>query len=102
MSGVSIPRKAASIATTRAGLINPSDITKLDQIGNFCTPRVGKVTLTPGHLPEDQQKTLRAIALAYRRVMRSAREPASTRAEIARRDQKRQGSCRGNSGISAA
>lgn len=41
-------------------------------------------------LPEDQQKILRAVALAYRRVMRSAREPALTRAEIARRDQKRQ------------
>ena len=52
--------------------------------------REDEVTLVPGHLPEEQQKILRAVALAYRRVMRSPREPASTRGEIARRDQKRQ------------
>jgi len=48
------------------------------------------MTLTPGHLPEEQRKILRAVALAYRRVMRAPVEPASTRAEISRRDQKRQ------------
>jgi hypothetical protein len=51
---------------------------------------VDKVTLVPGHVSKEQQKILRAVALAYRRVMRAAREAASTRAEIARRDQKRQ------------
>jgi hypothetical protein len=48
------------------------------------------VPLTPGHLPEDQQKILRAVALAYRRVMRAPTGAAMTRAEISRRDQKRQ------------
>jgi len=48
------------------------------------------MTLTPGHLPEEQRKILRAVALAYRRVMRGAEEPAATRAEEARLAQKRQ------------
>jgi hypothetical protein len=48
------------------------------------------MTLMPGHLPEEQRKILRAVALAYRRVMRAPQEPAVTRAEISRRDQKRQ------------
>jgi hypothetical protein len=48
------------------------------------------MTLTPGHLPEEQQKILRAVALAYRRVMRSSEKPAATRAEEARLAQKRQ------------
>jgi hypothetical protein len=46
--------------------------------------------LKPGHLPEEQQKILRAVALAYRRVMRAPQEPAATRAEGARLAQKRQ------------
>jgi hypothetical protein len=45
------------------------------------------VTLGAGHFPEDQLNVLRAVALAYRRVMRAPTEPAVTRAEIARRDQ---------------
>jgi hypothetical protein len=49
-----------------------------------------KVTLMPGHLTQEQQKILRAVALAYRRVIRAPAEPAETRAEISRRDQKRQ------------
>jgi len=48
------------------------------------------MTLMPGHFPEDQQNVLREVALAYRRVMRAPPEPAVTRAEISRRDQKRQ------------
>jgi hypothetical protein len=48
------------------------------------------MTLTPGHLLEEHRKILRAVALAYRRVMRAPAEPAATRAEISRRDQKRQ------------
>jgi len=48
------------------------------------------MTLTPGHLPEEQRKILRAVALAYRRVMRAPAEPAVTRADISQRDQKRQ------------
>jgi hypothetical protein len=48
------------------------------------------MTLTPGHLPEDQRKILRAVALAYRRVMRAPEEPAATRVEEARLAQKRQ------------
>ncbi|MFL5268379.1 MAG: hypothetical protein ACJ8AH_17600 [Stellaceae bacterium] len=48
------------------------------------------MTLTPGHLPEEQQKILRAVALAYRRVMRAPAQVAESRAEISRRDQKRQ------------
>ena len=44
----------------------------------------------PGHLPKEQQKILRAVALAYRRVMRAPAEAAETRAEISRRDQKHQ------------
>jgi hypothetical protein len=48
------------------------------------------MTLTLGHLPEEQRKILRAVALAYRRVMRAPQEPAETRAEISGRDQKRQ------------
>jgi hypothetical protein len=48
------------------------------------------VTLVPGHLPEEQQKILRAVALAYRRVIRAPAAAAVTRAEISRRDQKRQ------------
>ena len=43
-----------------------------------------------GTSPRINGGVLRAVALASRRVMRSPREPASTRAEIARRDQKRQ------------
>jgi hypothetical protein len=48
------------------------------------------VTLTPGHLTNDQQKLVRAVALAYRRVTRASAEAAVTRAQILRRDQKRQ------------
>jgi len=45
-------------------------------------------TLTPSHLAEEHRKILRAVALAYRRVMRAPAEPGATRAEISRRDQK--------------
>jgi hypothetical protein len=48
------------------------------------------MTPTPGHLPEEQRKILRAVALAYRRVMRAPEEPALTRAEEARLARKRQ------------
>ena len=48
------------------------------------------MTLLPGHLAEEHRKVLREVALAYRRVMRAPQEPAVTRAEISRRDQKRQ------------
>jgi hypothetical protein len=48
------------------------------------------MTLTPGHLPEEQRKILRAVALAYRRVMRAPEDPALTRADAARLAQKRQ------------
>jgi hypothetical protein len=48
------------------------------------------MTLKPEHLLEDQPKILRAVALAYRRVMRAPTEPAATRAEEARLAQKRQ------------
>ena len=48
------------------------------------------MTLLPGHFVEEQQNVLREVALAYRRVMRAPQEPAVTRAEISRRDQKRQ------------
>ena len=48
------------------------------------------MTLMPGHFPDEQQKVLREVALAYRRVMREPQEPAVTSAEISRRDQKRQ------------
>jgi len=41
-------------------------------------------------LAEEQRQILRAVALAYRRVMRAPFEPAATRAEVSRRDQKRQ------------
>jgi hypothetical protein len=44
----------------------------------------------PEHLPEEQRKILRAVALAYRRVMRAPEEPTATRAEEARLAQKRQ------------
>jgi hypothetical protein len=48
------------------------------------------MTLVPGHLAEEQRKVLREVALAYRRVIRAPQESAVTRAEISRRDQKRQ------------
>ena len=48
------------------------------------------MTLKPGHLAEEQREILRAVALAYRRVMRAPQEPAATRAEAARLAQKRQ------------
>jgi hypothetical protein len=48
------------------------------------------MTLLPGHLSEEQRTVLREVVLAYRRVMRAPQEPAVTRAEISRRDQKRQ------------
>jgi hypothetical protein len=48
------------------------------------------MTLTPGHLPEEHRKILRAVALVYRRVMRAPEEPTLTRAEEARLAQKRQ------------
>jgi hypothetical protein len=48
------------------------------------------MTLTLGHLTEEQRKILRAVVLAYRRVMRAPVDPAATRAEISQRDQKRQ------------
>jgi len=41
-------------------------------------------------LAEEQRQILRAVALAYRRVTRAPFEPAATRAEVSRRDQKRQ------------
>ena len=62
------------------------------------------MTLLPGHLAEEHRKVLREVALAYRPVMRAPQEPAVTRAEISRRDQKRQSealSC-GDGGVSAA
>jgi hypothetical protein len=46
--------------------------------------------LKPEHLPEEQRKILRAVALAYRRVMRAPEEPALTRADAARLAQNRQ------------
>jgi hypothetical protein len=52
------------------------------------------MTLMPGRFPEDQQNVLREVALAYRRVMRAPPGPAVTRAEISRRDQKRQSEAR--------
>ena len=48
------------------------------------------MTLTPGHLAEEQRNILRAVALAYRRVMRAPEEPALTRAKEAQLAQKRQ------------
>jgi len=48
------------------------------------------MTLKPEHLAEDQRKILRAVALAYRRVMRAPEEPTLTRADAARPAQKRQ------------
>jgi hypothetical protein len=48
------------------------------------------MTLTVWHLTDEQRKIVRAVALAYRRVMRAPAEPAATRGEISRRDQKRQ------------
>jgi hypothetical protein len=48
------------------------------------------MSIQPGHLPEEQRKVLREVALAYRRVIRAPQEPAVTRAEISRRGQKRQ------------
>jgi len=47
-------------------------------------------SLKPEHLADEQRKILRPVALAYRRVMRAPAEAAVTRAEISRRDQKRQ------------
>jgi len=44
----------------------------------------------PERLAEKQRKILRAVALTYRRVMRASYGPAATRAEVSRRDQKRQ------------
>jgi hypothetical protein len=52
------------------------------------------MTLTPAHLPEEHRKILRAVALAYRRVMRAPEEPAAIRAEEARLAQKRQSEAR--------
>jgi hypothetical protein len=48
------------------------------------------MTLKPEHLTEEHRKILRAVALAYRRVMRAPQKPAATRAEEARLAQKRQ------------
>jgi hypothetical protein len=48
------------------------------------------MTLRPGHLLEEQRKILRAVALAYRRVMRAPSEPGATRAAEAQLAQKRQ------------
>jgi hypothetical protein len=48
------------------------------------------MTLMPGHLAEEQRKILRAVALAYRRVMRAPEEPNLTRADAARLAQNRQ------------
>lgn len=61
----------------------------LERIKNVGRTGAG-MTLMPGHLPEEQRNILRAVALAYRRVMRSPEEPAATRAEEARLAQKRQ------------
>jgi hypothetical protein len=47
-------------------------------------------SITPGHLTGEQRKILRAVALAYRRVIRAPAEPAATRAEAARLAQERQ------------
>jgi hypothetical protein len=51
--------------------ISPSHLRETQARGR--TERAG-MTLKPGHLPEEQRKNLRAVALAYRRVMR-AEEP---------------------------
>jgi hypothetical protein len=32
-----------------------------------------RMTLTPGHLPEEQRKVLRAVALTYRRAKRAGK-----------------------------
>ena len=42
------------------------------------------MTLMPAHLTEDQREIWRAVALAYRRVMRAPGEIGETRAEISR------------------
>lgn len=46
------------------------------------------MTLTPGHLSEEEQKILPAVAPAYRSVIRAPVGVATTRAEVSRRDQK--------------
>jgi hypothetical protein len=48
------------------------------------------MTLKPRHLTGDQRKILRAVALAYRRVMWAPAERHLTRAEAARLARKRQ------------
>jgi hypothetical protein len=55
-------------------------------------------------MSEEHRKVLREVALAYPRVMRAPQEPAVTRAEILRRDQKRQSEALagGDGGVSAA
>jgi hypothetical protein len=46
--------------------------------------------VTPAHFPEEHRNILRAVALAYRRVKRAPLEPAMTRGEVSRRDQRRE------------
>jgi hypothetical protein len=46
------------------------------------------MTLVPGQFAEEQQKVLGEVALAYRPVKQAPIEPAETRPEISRRDQK--------------
>jgi len=41
------------------------------------------MSITPGHLPVEQRKILRSVALAYRQLMRAPAEPAATRVEEA-------------------
>ena len=48
------------------------------------------MNLKPAHLTEEQRKILRAVALAYRRVMRAPGEAAKIRADAARLAQERQ------------
>ena len=48
-----------------------------------------KMALMPAHLAEEQRKILRAVTLAYRRVMRAPGQAAETRADAARLAQER-------------
>jgi hypothetical protein len=52
------------------------------------------VTLTRVHLPEEQWKVLRQVALAYRHLKRAPPEPAITRAEISLQNQRRENEAR--------
>jgi hypothetical protein len=48
------------------------------------------MTLTPGHFTNEQRKILRAVAMAYRSVMRAPSPSALTRADAARLAEERQ------------